>query len=60
MDNTDGEKTECPYKNRQNNEDNDAKGGSKLEEAVKEAEESTSTSPENSTGQLKKTKWGNK
>lgn len=51
MDDTDGEKfNECPYKNRQNGDDNDVKENTKLEEAVKEAEENTALTPENTTG----------
>ena len=50
VDDPDGEKSECPYKNGQNNEDNDAKGSTKLEEVVKEAEEATTLSQESTTG----------
>lgn len=53
MDDVEGEKIECPYKNKQISEGN-VEGGSKLEDAVKEAEESTSLSSDNSTGQLEK------
>lgn len=50
VDDSDAQKSECPYKNKQNIEDNDAKGSTKLEEAVKEAEETTALSQENTTG----------
>lgn len=49
VDDSDAQKSECPYKNKQNIEDNDAKGSTKLEEAVKEAEEATALSQENTT-----------
>lgn len=49
VDDVEGEKIECPYKNKQISEGN-VEGGSKLEDAVKEAEESTSISSVNSTG----------
>ena len=49
MDDVEGEKIECPYQNKQISEGN-VEGGSKLEDAVKEAEESTSISSDNSTG----------
>ncbi|CAH3111333.1 unnamed protein product [Pocillopora meandrina] len=48
VDDVEGEKIECPYKNKQISEGN-VEGGSKLEDAVKEAEESTSISSDNST-----------
>ena len=50
VDEPDAEKSECPYKNGQNSGDNDTKGSAKLEEAVKEAEEATTLSLENTTG----------
>ena len=50
VDDPDAKKSECPYKNGQNSDDNDAKGSTKLEEAVKEAEEATTLSQENTTG----------
>ncbi|PFX18364.1 Clustered mitochondria protein-like [Stylophora pistillata] len=49
VDDAEDTKIECPYKNKQISEESDTKGGSKLEDAVKEAEESTSISPDNST-----------
>ena len=50
VDESDAEKSECPYKNGQNSGDNDTEGSTKLEEAVKEAEEATTLSQENTTG----------
>lgn len=40
VDETNGEQSACPYKNRLNKNDEDGKENTKLEEAVKEAEES--------------------
>lgn len=50
VDEPDAEKSECPYKNGQNSGDNVTKESTKLEEAVKEAEEATTLSQENTTG----------
>ena len=49
MDETNGEQSECPYKNQLKNDDIDGKENTKLEEAVKEAEESQE-STESSSG----------
>ena len=50
VDDPDAEKSECPYRNGQNSDGNDSKGSTKLEEVVKEAEEATTLSQENTTG----------
>ena len=53
MDEANGEQSECPYKNLLISDDKDGKESTKLEEAVKEAEEiqeNTESSPGNSTG----------
>ncbi|XP_020613853.1 clustered mitochondria protein homolog [Orbicella faveolata] len=53
VDDPDAEKSECPYKNGQNSDGNDSKGSTKLEEVVKEAEEATTLSQENTTDAIK-------
>lgn len=58
MDETNGEQSECPYKNRLSGDDKDGKENTKLEEAVKEAEgsqESTQASAGSLAGQQSQT-----
>lgn len=57
VDESNGEQqSECPYKNRLNSSDKDSNENTKLEEAVKEAEESqdnhTESSAANATGEI--------